>query len=77
MFFHIKNRLTRKIEKMFRIVRASNFDAHWFNEEFILWPMREKSCLVIVTILNDSPDSIEYWYKVVPNDYKLYTGMVP
>lgn len=60
---------------MFRIVRASNFDEGWFNEEFILWPMKEKSCRTIVDALNESTDSIEYWYKVVDEDYKLYIGM--
>lgn len=60
---------------MFRIVRASNFDTDWFNEEFILWPMKEKSCRTIVDVLNESPDSTGYWYKVVGEDYKLRIGM--
>lgn len=60
---------------MFRIVRASNFDEDWFNEEFILWPMEEEACRAIVDVLNESPDSIEYWYKAVDEDYKLYIGM--
>ena len=60
---------------MFRIVRASNFDEDWFNEEFILWPMEEESCRTIVDVLNGSPDSYANWYKIVDEDYKLHIGI--
>lgn len=58
-----------------RIVRSSNFDKDWFNEEFILWPMEGQACRIIVDQLNENYDSIEYWYKVVDDDYKLHIGM--
>lgn len=57
-----------------RIVRTINCGTDWFNEEFILWPMKEESCRAVAA-LNESPDSVEYWYKVVDEDYKLYIGM--
>lgn len=60
---------------MFRIVRASNFDEEWFNEEFILWSMEEEACRTIVDVLNESSDSHANWYKTVDEDYKLHIGI--
>lgn len=65
---------------MFRVVRKSNFDIDWYDEEFLnVPPMDQVACEAIVAVLNDRlvHGSSEHIYAVVPEDYKLYIGRVP
>lgn len=64
---------------MFRIVRSSNFDKDWYNEEFVNLPlMHEEQAGYICSYLNliVCPVDSEHIYRVVPKDYQLYIGMV-
>lgn len=63
---------------MARIVRASNFNLDWYNEEFILWPMPKEAAEEIAAAINKHQHSTDSdYFKVVDNDYKLYIGMEP
>ena len=64
---------------MARIVQKSNFDKDWYNEEFILWPMKEDAAEEICEAMNKhfSHDYSDDFYKIVDDDYQLYIGMVP
>lgn len=65
---------------MYRIVRASNFDKDWFDEEFVenIPLMTDVSAKEVADLLNrwSGPNS-EYCWKVVYVDYKLYKGIHP
>lgn len=66
---------------MFRIVRASNFDKDWYNEEFLNIPpvhadAAERICRTLNAYLGYEYSNSEHIYKVVAEDYKLHIGMV-
>ena len=67
-------------EKKFKVVRASNFDKEWFNEEFVdSAPLSKKEANNLCEDLNLTYNRLdsEYFWKVVPEDYQLYIGIVP
>lgn len=66
---------------MFRIVRSSNFDKDWYNEEFLnIPPVRADAAERIARTLNVylgyESSSSEHIYKIVPEGYQLYIGMI-
>lgn len=67
-------------EKKFRVVRASNFDKDWFNEKFVdSEPLSRQDADKLCEDLNLTYNRLdsEYFWKVVPEGYELYIGMVP
>lgn len=69
-----------KADEAFRIVRKSNFDKDWYNEEFadngLL--MSQELADIRCKHLNESLTLMsEHYYQVVDSTYKLYIGMVP
>lgn len=58
-----------------KIVIASNFDKEMYEEQFLNLPhLTELKAERIIRLLNElcSGPSAEDYYKIVPDDYKLY-----
>lgn len=69
-----------KADEAFRIVRKSNFDKDWYNEEFAdnsLLMSKELADLRCKHLNASLTLSSEHYYQVVDSTYKLYIGMVP
>lgn len=60
-----------------RIVKTSNQDKDWYNEEFVnLPPMAELKAILIANTINTClGDRHPDYYKVVTATYKLYKGI--
>lgn len=58
-----------------RIVCTDNFDRETVPEHFVLWPMPKDAALELANVLNRhfSGSTSRDYYKVVENDYQLFT----
>lgn len=58
-----------------KIVCTDNFDRGTEAESFVLWPMPKMAALELAAVLNRhfSGSASPNYYKVVEDDYKLFT----
>lgn len=66
-------------KKINRIVKTSNFDKDWFNEEFVCENINPKFLFMVFGSIDNfyNNGKGEMYFKLCSEDYELYIGMIP